>query len=174
MKNLYKILFVILIGFTISSCETTSIIINTSSTSKWIAPKYTNVSKILKVTKEMDIATVSRTLGIPPYDIYTMQADGATILMYNYRIKERSMSLPQTNYQEVTRGTEKSQKEGEIWYQLNSYHLYIIFEKGKMKSMLTDVGRKDGEVLLLKKNNIKFISKNNITEGSSILNYYQK
>lgn len=132
---------------------------------KWIAPPYTSVEKIIQVKKGMTIEQANKTLGIEPYNVYNLQADGSSILIYHYRTKVRRMTVPR-NYvkkEQTVRGEERSQTEGVPWYNKEHNLLYVLFEDGKVKSLLTDQGRSDAEYLLLVNNNIKSITQKELT-----------
>ena len=173
MKNIYKILSVVFVVLILNSCETTTTTTTTKTvTRKWIAPKYTSVEKILNLKIGMNVETATRTLGIQPYDIYTMQKDGITIIVYNYRIKERRLLLPISDKYEATKD-EKSQKAGKTWYQNKSHKLYVVLKKQKMVSLLTDAGRKDGEPLLILNNDIRYLSKEQVIKIAYLTDVYR-
>lgn len=130
--------------------------ISLASCSRWIAPPYTSVSEISNVKKGMTREQVNQTLGIEAYDIYTMQEDGTTILMYNYRLKERSMKL--SGDLGMATKTQASQKAGTEIYGSPSL-LFVLFQDDKVSSLITSRGREDAEHLLLTNNNIQLISK---------------
>ncbi|MEA3445576.1 MAG: hypothetical protein U9R19_12720 [Bacteroidota bacterium] len=155
MKPILKVFLFTLIVF-FSSCLTPGY---------WIVPQFTNVEKIVSITPGMDISEVNAALGIVPFDLYNLQDDGTSVLMYYYRTKSRKMEVPQDaeKRKTVTLGEERSQTEGDTWYSREHYILYVIMENGKVKSMLTDQGRKDGEYLLLVNNNIQSISSGQVT-----------
>ncbi len=164
MKNIYKILFAILIGFSVSSCETTTVV-SSSSTSKWVAPKYTNVEKIVKLEPGMTVKAVEQTLGVPPYDVYTIQEKEVSVFLYYYRIKDRTLELSGNATQQnvIMRGNEKSQTNGEVWYSNTHKSLYIYYKNGEMVSLLTQTGDKDAVTLLLTNNSMEKIARTGIT-----------
>jgi len=127
---------------------------------KWIAPPYTSVDKIIKVKEGMSIEEVNNVLGINPYDIYILQDKGASILIYNYRIKDREMEVP-SNYNQRTKfiHSEEAQTSGEIRYKTDGNILYAFFKDGKLETMLTDAGKDNSEYLLLINNNVGILSK---------------
>lgn len=135
-----------------------------SSCAKRIAVPYSTVEKIVKVTPGMSASDVSSTLGIPPYDVYHMAGDGSTVLIYNYKLKQRkntgcglleSMGLADPFYSK-----EENLATGSSYYTKES-KLYILLQSGKVTSLVTDAGREDSEDLLLANNTIQFISKTN-------------
>lgn len=128
-----------------------------TSCTYYIAPPYTSVNELIKVRKGMTMSKVNEVLGIQPYDIYTIQDDGSTILVYNYRLKDRKMSVSDLN----TSKTERGQKEGVDWYGDPS-RVYILFEDDKVASLISDHGREDAELLMLVNNNLQLISKEDL------------
>ncbi|HAW51548.1 MAG TPA: hypothetical protein DCX54_04345 [Flavobacteriales bacterium] len=139
----------------------TTILVVFASCNKWVAPPFTNVSELSKVRKGMTMTKVNEVLGIQPYDIYTVQDDGGTVLVYNYRVKERRMNIgARWNYNQRTK-TERGQKEGIDWYGEAS-RVYILFEDDKVASLITDHGREDAEILMVTSNNLQLISKDDL------------
>jgi len=146
-----KILTIALIAIVYSSCT------------YFIAPPYTNVSELIKVRKGMTMNKVNDVLGIHPYDIYTVQDDGGTILVYNYRLKVRKMSV-NGNFGKITK-SERGQKEGIEFYGEPS-RVYILFEADKVASMITDHGREDAELLMITNNNLQLIAQEDLVSLS--------
>lgn len=126
------------------------------STTKWVAPPYTSVNEMSKLKKGMSIEQVNSVLGIPPYDLYTIQEDGSTILLYNYRLKDRRASMSADDF--TFQHKEEAQKAGEPWYGEASI-VFVLFKDGKLSSLITNSGRDDAEMLLLINNNIQLISR---------------
>jgi hypothetical protein len=138
-----------------------TILVVFASCNKWVAPPFTNVSELAKVRKGMTMTKVNEVLGIQPYDIYTVQDDGGTVLVYNYRVKERRMNIgARWNFNQRTK-TERGQKEGIDWYGEAS-RVYILFEDDKVASLITDHGREDAEILMVTSNNLQLISKDDL------------
>lgn len=154
MRNL--ILFTFLIGLLSTSCVTP----------KWVAPPFTDVGKIINVKQGMTIQQTNKMLGIEPYDMYNIQETGSTILIYHYRAKQRIADLTADfdgNKKTAIYSNEEYQTKGKPYYN-NEYSLvYILFEDDKVVSLMTDQGRSDAEYLLLVDNNIKKISKEELT-----------
>lgn len=124
----------------------------------WIAPPYTDSEKIVALKPTMDIAAVNEKLGIPPFDIYHLQGDGNAVLVYNYRLKNRRFLYGNEN----KRHDETSQTAGKLWYSDESYLVYVLFEEGKMKSLITDAGRDNSEGLLITNNTIQLLTKDEL------------
>lgn len=57
------------------------------------APKYTKVEQVLMLKNGMTREEVSQALGIPPYDIKSMNDSGSVTLIYKYRVTDRK-TLP--------------------------------------------------------------------------------
>jgi len=124
----------------------------------WIAPPYTDSEKIIELNSSMSISTVTSTLGIPPFDVYHLQEDGNSILVYNYRVKNRKLNYGSDNQLH----NEESQTAGKLWYSDESFLLYVLFHDGKMKSLITDAGREHSEGLLIIDNTIRLLSKDEL------------
>jgi len=124
----------------------------------WIAPPYTDSEKIIGLKSSMSIDDVTSQLGIPPFDVYHLQEDGSTVLVYNYRLKNRRMSYGS----DVQLHDEESQTAGKLWYSKKSFLVYVLFQDGKMKSLVTDAGRDDSEALLITNNSIELLSKDEL------------
>ena len=150
-NNLKRTAFAIMLGAFFYSCTS------------YIAPAYTSVDELSKVRKGMTMSKVNEVLGIQPFDIYTVQDDGGTILVYNYRLKDRRAKVS-GNLMEYTK-TEASQKEGIPWYGEAS-RAYLLFKDDKMASLITDHGRQDAERLIIVNNNLQLISKEDLVNIS--------
>ncbi len=75
MKTFFKIsLIALLFGF--SSCVVNS-------------PRYSTVEKVLALQINQTEEEVSQVLGIPPYN-FIFKGDGETILLYKFRVTDRS------------------------------------------------------------------------------------
>jgi len=138
-----------------------------SSCTKMLAPPYSTVEKIARVTPGMTASNVTTSLGIPPFDIYHMSATGSTVHLYNYKLKERKNTgchlLMKDFYSQ-----EQNLTVGSSYYTKQQL-LYVLFDKGKVASLVTDAGRDDSEDLLVHNNTIQFIAK---TERHALL--YEK
>lgn len=53
------------------------------------APKYTRIEQVLTLKPGMTKDEVTAALGIPPYDIRSMNDKGETMLIYKYRVTDR-------------------------------------------------------------------------------------
>ncbi len=143
MKN-YLLAFAVIICFIISSCS-----------SAWIAPPYTDTEKIIDLKTSMSMSSVTNKLGIPPFDVYHLQEDGSSVLVFNYRLRNRKMSYGS----DTQLHNEESQSKGKLWYSDDSYLLYVLFKDSKMVSLVTEAGRKDSEAILITNNTIQLLSK---------------
>jgi hypothetical protein len=131
---------------------------------KRLAPPYTTVEKIVRIVPGMSAAEVSSTMGIPPYDVYHMAGDGSSLMSYWYKIKERKntgcgtfekMGLADPFYSK-----EENLSVGASYY-TSEHQVYVLFQNGKVSSLVTDAGRGDSEDLLVLNNTIQFIGKTN-------------
>jgi hypothetical protein len=142
-----------------------------SSCAKRIAPPYSTVEKVVKVTPGMSASDVSSTLGIPPFDVYHMAGDGSTVLVYYYKLKERKNTgcgLPERmGLDDPYYSKEENLAIGSSYYVKES-KLYVLLVNGKVSSLVTEAGREDSEDLLIANNTIQFISKSN----RNSFNYY--
>jgi hypothetical protein len=147
---------------TVRICLLLAAIVATSC-SRWIAPPYTSVDKIIKVKAGMTIEQVNSALGIDPYDIYQIQEDGSSIYLYYYRTKDRRMTVPPFAgaRERAIRGDEQAQTAGSTWYGEQNL-LYVLFKANKLKSLVSDKGRKDGQYLLLTINGLQVITKDEL------------
>ncbi|MDD4150835.1 MAG: hypothetical protein PHE33_12490 [Bacteroidales bacterium] len=125
---------------------------------RWIAPTYTNVEKLSNVKTGMTVQQVNEQLGIEPYDVY-FKGNDDYVIMYNYRVKDRSMKF----YNDYNNAiyNESSQNAGKDWYG-QEYFCYIYFKDQKVKSIITDEGKKKSEDILIKNNNLHLIQKDEI------------
>lgn len=130
-----------------------------ASCGKYIAPEYTNVDQLIKVRKGMTITKVNEVLGIQPFDLQMVQDDGGTVLVYNYRVKDRRAKVTGT-YDKFVK-SEAAQKSGMDWYGDPS-RVYILFEDDKMAGLITDIGREDAEILMIVNNNLQLVAKNDL------------
>jgi hypothetical protein len=162
MKRIFKLTVMVLGISTIFSC------------SRYVAPPFTDVSKVTQIKTGMKIKQVSDVLGIDPYDVFYMQESGAQVLSFNYRLKNRIMYVYNTvNHMEVKRQTsdENSQKAGEIYYDKNYRTLYAMFNKdGDLTSYLTTSGETDKGKLLVIDNTIRYYDEKNTTLVDSMYN----
>ena len=105
------------------------------SCSYYTQPKYTKVENIVMLSPGMDKQSVSSTLGIDPYDVYTIQKDGSSIFLYHYKHRQRELNTI-NNYNEKGLTEEK----GEPKY-LKPSRLFVMFDKdGKLNSVWSDEG----------------------------------
>ncbi len=137
-----------------------SLLVGCASRTGWIAPPYTDVDKILNVRPGMTISEVNLTLGIDPYDIYYIYADGSFILVYNYRLKDRMMD--ESTIDNVAITSELAQTVGEPIYRDYSSRLYVKFKESIVQSLITDAGKENAEYILLVENNVQLLTANEL------------
>ncbi len=126
-----KFLMLGLLPFLLDSC----------TVMKGVAPPYTNMDKICMINMGMTLSEVNGVLGIEPYNVLHSQKDGTAIYLYNYRIKDRRVILPESEIKrkELVR-SEKFQTGGETWYQISPNSLYVVFKNGGVVGLYTDQG----------------------------------
>lgn len=146
MKNINYIFSALFLFILISSC------------SHKILPYYTNVDNILLLKEGMTHSQVNDKLRIGPYDILFLE-DSVSIYEYDYRIKNRNMKIGSSK----DMNEQQSQTKGILWYEDPS-KLYVKFFNDRMESYITLSGLKDGEFLLLDKNNIKVINEDDLND----------
>jgi len=126
--------------------------------SRWIAPPYTNVDNISDIEIGMSLQQVNDVLEIKPYDVY-FKGDDDYIVIYNYRVKDRILKIS-GNYEDMTH-SELSQTSGAEWYG-QKYFCYVYFKDSRVKSIVTDEGKRKSEDILIKNNNIFLIQKEQV------------
>ncbi len=135
-----------------------------ASCAKRVAPPYSTVEKIGKISPGMTASDVSSTLGIPPYDIYHMAGDGSTVHVYWYKLKQRKNTgcavMENIGLADPFYSKEENLAVGASYY-TTSHRVYVLYQNGKVSSLVTDAGREDSEDLLVQNNTIQFISKTN-------------
>jgi hypothetical protein len=162
MKQKIKISLLVVVLSALCSC------------SRYLAPPFTNVSKIMQIKSGMKVKQVSDILGIEPYDIFYTQETGAQIMSYNYRLAKRIMYNYNTlNYMEVARRTsdENSQTTGDLYYDKDYKTLYAMFNQaGELTSYITTSGEIDKGKLVILGNTLKLYDEKNITFLDSTYN----
>ncbi|MBK8967066.1 MAG: hypothetical protein R3D58_04770 [Saprospiraceae bacterium] len=124
MKHLHLSFLFFLPVFLLSSCLI----------SKYSAPPFTDLEKILQLKPGQTVSEVSSALKIRPYDVVYSHEAGRMILIFNYRVKDRRMTLPKKSAQQVIHG-EESQRAGDLWYNDNYRELFVLFQNEKLKSV---------------------------------------
>ncbi len=142
---------------------------------KWTAPPYTNVEKIMSMKPGMTLEEVNQTLGIPPYNIFNIQDDGSMVLLYNYRVKNRRMDVPSDPLTQTdVKNSEAGQDQGQPYYESESNFLYVYFKDRKLKSVISETGIENSEFLMLINNNLKTLTKEDMNKLTmkKVGNYY--
>jgi hypothetical protein len=138
---------------------------------KRLAPPYSTVEKIVRINPGMTASDVSSVLGIPPYDVYHMAGDGSSVHTYWYKLKERKNTgcgtLEKMGLADPFYSKEENLAVGASYY-TTEHKVYILYQNGKVSSLVTDAGREDSEDLLVQNNTIQFIGKTN----RHAFNYY--
>jgi hypothetical protein len=131
---------------------------------KRLAPPYSTVEKIVRINPGMSSSDVAAVLGIPPYDVYHMAGDGSSVQTYWYKLKERKNTgcgtLEKMGLADPFYSKEENLAVGASYY-TTSHKLYVLYQNGKVSSLVTDAGRDDSEDLLVQNNTIQFIGKTN-------------
>ena len=167
-----------------------------SVTDQFIAPPYTNVEKILNVRIGMTLTEINQILGIPPYNVLYAAEEGITILLYNYRLKDRQVLFEtnltsskgidpsrikstaatdiqqsQSNWQKKVHG-EDFQNKGDPWYSMEKQRLFVILKDGKVRALISNEGQPIADDLIAIKTNIGAVLRgeiNKIISGKSSL-----
>ncbi len=151
-----------------------ALILMAASCARYVAPPFTDVTKISQLKNNMKVKQVIDVLGIEPFDIYYMQETGAQMLSFNYRVKKRIMYVYNTvNYLEIQRQTsnEESQKSGDLFYDKKYQTVYAMFSKdGDLMSYLTTNGINHGAGLIVNGNTIQYYDEKNINVLDSSYN----
>lgn len=121
-------LFKLLLFLSFISCLTSCAI------SKYVAPPFTDLDKILQIQHGQTAREVSETLKIRPYDVVYSHDKGRMILIYNYRVKDRRMILPTKTAGQVIH-SEDAQRKGDLWYNTNYRELYVLFQDDKVRGI---------------------------------------
>lgn len=151
-----------------------ALILMMASCARYVAPPFTDVTKISQLKNNMKVKQVIDVLGIEPFDIYYMQETGAQMLSFNYRVKKRIMYVYNTvNYLEIQRQTsnEESQKSGDLFYDKKYQTVYAMFSKeGDLMSYLTTNGINHSAGLIVNGNTIQYYDEKNINVLDSSYN----
>jgi hypothetical protein len=130
------------------------------SCSRWIAPPYTSVDKMLNLEKGMNPNQVNETLGIKPYNILHRN-DSTAVLEFYYRLKDRDLNNI-TNYNDFIH-QERSQVGGKNWYTKPS-KFYLLYEHDRLSTLITENGLENSDYLLLKNNNLMLVSQSDLVD----------
>ena len=135
------------------------VLFGTMACNRYIAPPFTDVDKISRVKTGMKLKQVVDILEIPPYDVYHLQETGSSMYSFNYRLKDRLMSINTINQDERNRQitNEDSQTKGIIKYNKEYKTLYVLMKENTVVSMISTSGREDSEQLVIQENNIRFL-----------------
>lgn len=136
------------------------------SLSKYVAPPFTDLEKILALKPGISEKEASDILKIKPYDIVYSHELGKKILIYNYRVKDRNMRL-QTRAAERIIHSEDAQRQGEVWYNKQYRELFVLFENEKLKSIYGEEALSIALNLDLMENQLKKESGESVNKTSS-------
>ncbi|MFA8300935.1 MAG: hypothetical protein ACEPOV_12280 [Hyphomicrobiales bacterium] len=97
---------------------------------------------------------VNTTLGIKPYNLLHRN-DSTSLFVYNYKLKNREVDNIGNFNNYIHR--EKSQTEGDDWF-VSPSKFYVLYEKERLSTLITQNGLENAEYLLLKNNNLFLVS----------------
>lgn len=151
------VLYIIGFGFLFSSC---------SQNKFWVAPKFTDVSKISTLKKGMTKEEVASALEVDAYDSYFSEA-GGEMLVYNYRLQERRISVSnsgryvnmETAPMDKSINSQAGQNQGNLYY-TEWRKLYVSYQDNKMVSMITEGGMENANSVLIMASSIQSIKQN--------------
>lgn len=127
----------ILSAIMVSSC---------GSVKRFVAPPFTDVDKILELKPGQTVEEVSEILRVPPYDVVHSYESQSMVLVYNYRLKDRTFVVPSRAVDNVTHNPD-SQREGELWYNNNYREIFLLFNEGKLKSIFGERAFSEGVLI---------------------------
>ncbi len=131
-------IFLLTIAISLTSC----------GVNRYIAPPFTDVEKILKLKSGASISEVNSILGIKPYDVVHCFETGSKMLVFNYRVKDRSMPLAARSARQATH-SEEAQRGGEDWYNANHKELFLLFKNDTLSGVYGERMFGDGSYLEL-------------------------
>lgn len=102
--------------------------------SKYVAPPFTDLDKILALKYGQEPNEVYDILKIKPYDVVYSHEKSKMLLVYNYRVKDRRMVLPTKTASQVVH-SENAQRQGDVWYNANYREVYLLFQDGKLSGI---------------------------------------
>jgi hypothetical protein len=114
-----------------------------------VVPYYTTVKNMTQIKIGMKLDVVNSTLGINPHDYYLDVNNGKKIMVYKYKHRYHKVLK-----MEVPR--ERGLAGGSPRYRKPS-NAYFVFDQnsGKLEGYITDLGRKNGEGVLMQENYLK-------------------
>ena len=157
MKGRSSFLFLISLTALLSSC---------SQNKFWVAPKFTDVSKISTLKKGMSKEEVSNALEIEAYDSYFSDG-GNEMLVYNYRLQERRIPVSNsgryvnmdTAPMDKSINSQAGQNQGNLYY-TEWRKLYVSYQDNKMVSMITEGGMENANSVMILASSIQSIRQN--------------
>ena len=132
----------------------------------WVAPKFTDVSKISTLKKGMTKEEVASALEVDAYDSYFSDA-GSEMLVYNYRLQERRIPVSnsgryvnmETAPMDKSINSQAGQNQGNLYY-TEWRKLYVSYQDNKMVSMITEGGMENANSVLILASSIQSIKQN--------------
>lgn len=151
MKRLVKVALAVSFMAIMASCNTIQM--------QKVLPYYTEPGKLAMLKNGMTLSQINSTLGVDPYDVYHIQDDGSSVLVYSYRLKKRRIEYKSAE----DLATEESQTAGDVWYD-EEHQAYLLLNDGKLTSFITDSGRADSKAVLVTNNLLQLISEKELIE----------
>lgn len=158
-----KLLFTIIsITVAFSACKITQIL-----------PYYTEPSKLAQLKTGMCISEINAILEIEPHNLYHIQEDGSSVLVYNYRLKQRKTKYNAHDFEKGTPHSIEGQRSGTPFY-TEEHIAYVLLKDGKLQSLITDKGREDSQAIVVRNNLLKLISEEELIEYEKRLNLWDE
>ena len=140
MKRILLFLFMIAIAISFSVCFSVAY------------PKFTSSERLCNLKTGQKYDKVVTELGCQPYDLLSKQDDGFDIYMYKYKVLVRKINAKKVN--NVGRET-----DGKEVYTGRVETAFLIFNKGKLETVVTANGRTDAPRLIMLNNTMYQIAK---------------
>lgn len=115
---------------------------------RYVAPPFTDVEKILNLKTGLTEAEVSAILLVPPHDVAHSIGDSSKVLIYNYRLKDRALTVSARN-QKFMIHSKDAQREGEPWYDDEYREVFLLFKKDQLVGTFGERFFAEGEYLEL-------------------------
>ena len=138
-----------------------------------VLPYYTEASKLAQLKTGMSMKEINEVLEIEPHNLYHIQEDGSSVLVYYYRLKERKTSYKAKDYKKNVPHSLEGQRDGKVFY-TEEHQAFVLLKDGKLQSLITDKGRENSQAIVVANNLIKLISEEELVEYSKRLNLWNE
>jgi hypothetical protein len=150
-----------------------SSLISCSQSKFVVAPAFTSVDKISKISQGDDFDKVNSLLGVGPYDIIYLN-NNDFLCYYNYRLLERKMNIDNSNKNRKANkdnhlSSETSQTFGSPFY-TDWKKLYVSFSNGSLSHYTSDTGMERANYIQLVNGTITLLNKKDLLE---LNNFYE-